>query len=252
MVHCGGEYATLEEVQAVPLPEETSTYVPVAHGDLILNIHKVAGDMLPDYQLHDATFALATGKPKEKGDPRQEGARLFGLSTFMPKENGSEHPMGLSIGYRNSYDKSMKIGMAIGGRVFVCDNLCLSGEMTVSHVHTGDVIDRMKKDIITCLYGAREAWTSVQEVSGLLEDRPVTLDEGFRFLGSLVGEKVLRPTQFNEACREWRESDFGFAPETGWGLYNAVTQGLKSEPVRSVIQKHLDLHERAVGEFLNN
>jgi hypothetical protein len=252
MIHCGGEIASLDQIQEVPLPPETKSYVPVAHGDLVLNIHKVAGDMLADMELTSATFALAAGKPAGKGEPRREGARFFGLSTFMPKEQtDDEQEMGLSIGYRNSYDKSMTIGMAIGARVFVCDNLALSGDMTVAHVHTGDVIDRMRKDIITCLYGARDTWTDVQETATKLADVEITDDDGFRFLGSLIGEKVLRPTQFNEACREWRQPTHEvFEPRTAWSIYNAVTESLKTTPVRSVIQNHLDLHEAAVGEFL--
>lgn len=238
LVHCGGSIATLDEVQAVPVPEKTATYSPVAHGDLIHNLHQVAADMLQGYEIRQSSFALAKG-----------GNRMFGLTTFNDPNNG--HEMGPSIAYRNSYDKSMKIGLAIGKRVFCCDNLALTGDMTVTHVHKGDVIERMKKDIITCLYGAKNTFVRLADDAARLKCVEVNDDEGFRFLGHLVGEKLVRPTEFNTACREWRNpSHDEFGPRTAWSLYNAVTEGLKAVPMNKVIQSHIAFHDIVDAEFL--
>ena len=46
---------------------------------------------------------------------------------------------GLVIGLRNSHDKSFPSALALGNRVFVCDNLAFSGEIKLSRKHTKNI-----------------------------------------------------------------------------------------------------------------
>jgi len=61
-------------------------------------------------------------------------AALFGVMDLVPAEASAGVGMipgvrGLSFGFRNAIDQSMGIKAVAGARVFVCDNLALSGSM---------------------------------------------------------------------------------------------------------------------------
>jgi predicted SpoU family rRNA methylase len=79
---------------------------------------------------------------------------MFAVLTYS---NGVEEDMGLSIGIRNSYDKSMSIGVALGARVFVCDNLAISGEIRIVRKHTAGVWKAIEDMAISTLYRHRPA-----------------------------------------------------------------------------------------------
>ena len=93
LLHCGGVAATLDDLQAVALPEETQTYKPVSHYDLATHIGRVAKEMLHDARLRDGLYALT-----------KDGGRMFGVHVYET----DVQQMGLSIGFRNSYDREFK------------------------------------------------------------------------------------------------------------------------------------------------
>ena len=49
--------------------------------------------------------------------------------------------MSLAMGFRNSIDKSMPLGICAGVTVFVCDNLALSGDFIKFRKHTSGLTD---------------------------------------------------------------------------------------------------------------
>ena len=122
LLHCGGREASLDDLKDVPLPKETKSYKPVSHYDLTMNIRAVAGDMLHDYHFSNGMYALT-----------KDGNRMFGVHVYQTDEPSD---MGLSIGLRNSYDKSMSVGVAIGASIFVCDNLAFTGKIAILRKHT--------------------------------------------------------------------------------------------------------------------
>jgi hypothetical protein len=65
----------------------------------------------------------------------RQGNQLFALLNFKKDHN----ELGLSVAFRNSYDRSMSIGLAIGASVFICDNLALNGDIAVMKKHTKNV-----------------------------------------------------------------------------------------------------------------
>ena len=128
VLHCGAKAATREQVEAVVTPESTATWTPIAHGeiaDAVRNSLEGTG-LVPkaeDYGLsHD-------------------GKRLFGLYTLA-----GEHPdYALTLGFRNSHDKSFAASVCAGSRVFVCDNLAFTGEVTISSKHTTHLRKRLAR-----------------------------------------------------------------------------------------------------------
>jgi len=102
MVHRGGWDATKVDLAAVPVPEETDSYVPVPHNRFVeeVELH------VPRFGLTitDARYALA-----------RDGQQMFGVLTCR---NGGEHAdYALAIGLRNSYDRSLSASLVAGSRL---------------------------------------------------------------------------------------------------------------------------------------
>jgi hypothetical protein len=55
-----------------------------------------------------------------------DGMKLFGVLDLATEMHGCR----FSIGLRNSHDRSMRLAMTCGYRVFVCSNMAFSGEFT--------------------------------------------------------------------------------------------------------------------------
>lgn len=228
LLHAGGQECTVEDLRDIPLPVETRSYKPVSHYDLALNIARVAGDLLAGFTLHKSAFGTA-----------RDGAQLFGVHTFQ----NDQTELGLSIALRNSYDKSLSVGMAFGASVFVCDNLALHGEVLKIRKHTTNVMADLEMMIITGVLRARSNFSSVVEDAESMKQISIEDDGAYRALGHLFGHKVLSPRQMPVALREWHEpSHQDFEPRTLWSLYNSVTEALKSSPPQSILERHIQLH----------
>src|SRR5438477_9276285 len=67
---------------------------------------------------------------------------LFGFLALNVQHAGIR----LALGIRNSHDKSFSLGVTVGYRVFVCDNLAFHGDfmpVTKKHTKRVDIIDVM-------------------------------------------------------------------------------------------------------------
>ena len=223
-----GKYATLEELREIALPEETPSYKPVSHYDLATNLAEVSGTLLRDYELERSQYGLA-----------RDGAQLFGVHTYR---NGSDS-MGLSIGFRNSYDKSMSVGIAIGASVFVCDNLALTGEIAIARKPTSNVWQDLEELTITTIYRSQHNFTRIVEDAQVMQGQHLSDNDAYRLLGLLYGQGVITPRQIPVVKKEWlTPSHEEFEDRNVWNFYQAVTEALKTAPPPKVMEKHIALH----------
>jgi len=225
----GGDYCSLDDLREIPMPEETRSYKPVSHYDLAKNLAEVSGTLLRDYELERSQYGLA-----------RDGAQLFGVHTYR---NGSVS-MGLSIGFRNSYDKSMSVGIAIGASVFVCDNLALTGEIAIARKHTSNVWNDLEELTITTIYRSQHNFTRIVEDAQVMQGQHLTDNDAYRLLGLLYGQGVITPRQIPVVKKEWlTPSHEEFEDRNVWNFYQAVTEALKSAPPPKVMEKHIALHQ---------
>jgi hypothetical protein len=223
-----GKYATLEELREIPVPEETPTYKPVSHYDLAKNLAEVSGTLLRDYELDRSQYGLA-----------RDGAQLFGVHTYR---NGSDS-MGLSIGFRNSYDKSMSVGIAIGASVFVCDNLALTGEIAIARKHTSNVWQDLEELTITTIYRSQNNFTRILEDAQVMQGQFLSDNDAYRLIGLMYGNGIITPRQIPVVKKEWLAPQHdAFEHRNTWSFYNAVTEALKSSPPNRIMEKHIALH----------
>src|SRR5438094_3832001 len=124
MLHRGGWEATKADLATVPVPDPTPSYHPVPYDRFVeeVELH------VPRFGLNiqSSSFALA-----------REGSQMVGVLTCTNGHAGKDYA--LAIGLRNSYDRSLSVGLVAGTRVFCCDNFAFSGEVSMARKHTANV-----------------------------------------------------------------------------------------------------------------
>ncbi len=227
-VHAGGNVVTRDDLSLVPVPEATGSYIPVPHTHLAETLATIGRDILAEFRLEKEQYALA-----------RSGNQMFGVLVF--KDGHSE--LGLSIGFRNSYDKSMAVGLAIGAHVFVCDNLAFTGDVTVLRKHTQNVWQSLEDIAISTLYRSQKNFQRIAEDAERLKVQPLTDKEAFKLMGLLYGKRVITLRQLSFVKLEWlNPAHAEFKPRNRWSFYNACTQALKSCPPLMIMERHISLH----------
>lgn len=224
VLHRGGNLVTKPELDLAPLPEATDSYIPVSHYHLADKFLTISRDLLTDYVLVSEQYALA-----------RQGQQFFAILNFRR----DHQEMGLSLAFRNSYDRTISIGLAIGASVFVCDNLALSGDIAIMKKHTKNVWSALEDLAITTLYKAGKSYEKVLADSEKLKSLPVNDRQAFEMMGFLFGRDIVSPRQLTVVRDSWLKPPHAeFQERNKWSLFNAVTEALKSCPPVSTLEKH--------------
>jgi hypothetical protein len=229
VLHCGGKAVTRQQVEAIPVPPATKTHFPVAY--------KTAIELLHETIIEHTGLAIR----QEAYGLNENGDQLFALTTL--ETGNAEH--GLSIGLRQSYNKSLALGVAVGAQVFVCDNLCFRGDaFMVVRKNTKFVLDDFKSMLVHQVKASLIHYNNMQADIGLMKAKPCELRRGFELLGAAYGEGLLTTTQATVAFEDWRKPRHEeFADRNLWGLYNATTEALKKGGVGTAISRHTEMHD---------
>ena len=222
----------LEQLEAIEMPEPTRTYVPVSHYDLAMNVGSI-GERVIDKELHSKRFGLA-----------RKGQHMFATYTFK----NDEDEVGMSIGFRNSYDKSMSIGVCVGAKVFVCENLMMTGEVTFMRKHTGNILDELNSLIFKVLYNSEDKFVQLQEDKESMKEIPINNQRAWETMGVLFGKGIINTPQISIMRKEWKDpSHDEFNNDSLWSLYNAGTEALKTCSPTRMMSSHIKLHRELVA-----
>ncbi|MCB9807825.1 hypothetical protein H6770_01060 [Candidatus Peribacteria bacterium] len=212
MNHCGASLVTKGDLEIIPAPPPTETWFPIPHLDVLEAVEGTlssAGFEVRNYQL-----SVSHGK-----------LRFFGvLDIATPLADG----VTLSVGVRNSNDKSFPIGFCVGNRTFVCDNLAFSSEIVISKRHTRFGSDRFHEGIAATIdklsdYHSLEAERIKRLQSQAIPDRAAESIVLRAWEQGLVGTRLLRPL-----LDEWRKPTFEeFQDRTAWSMLAAFTHVAK-------------------------
>lgn len=232
VAHCGARKINRAELKDIPVPEGTRTHQPLSHFDIV-NV------------LEEALSFRYLKIVKDEYAVSQDGMKMFGVMDLNAEFSGCR----FSIGLRNSNDKSMRLALTVGYRVFVCDNMAFSGDFTpMLHKHTRKLelydavsiaVDRIHRG-----FAPLEAQVKrMREIELADEQVKLIIYEAFmdgsirgipRHLMSVVHDIYFRPQM--EA----------FYPRNLWSLSNAFTSAFKKlAPV-----KQFETTAR-LGAFLN-
>ena len=227
VVHRGGWEATKADLAAVPVPEPTQSYHPVPYGRFIeeIELH------VPRFglEIRSAQFALA-----------REGAQMFGVLTCS---NGvPDRDYALAIGLRNSYDRSLSVGLTFGSRVFCCDNLAFSGEVTMHRKHTANVF----RDLPDLIYRMLSQVSSMRERTDaeIAAMRATVLGphRAHHLMVEAVKASVVPASRLPKVIEAWEATRHDeFRPRTAWSLFNAFTEDQKRASARLQMEGSLKL-----------
>lgn len=215
ILHCGASPATREEVDAIATPEGTDTWTPVPHGELIDTV----ADSLSGSGLRAVSQDYATTR---------DGNRLFGLFTL-----GSDNPGGdyaLTIGLRNSHDKSFPISVCCGARVFVCDNLSFHGEVVITSKHTRHIKDRLPRIVVEAVQKLTESRRITERRIALYKETEVRGQPHLHDLAlRLYRAQAIPASAVTRVIEEYETPKHDeFKGGSLWCFQNAVTEVLKS------------------------
>lgn len=229
LLHRGGWTATKADLAAVPVPEETDSYVPVPYVRFVEEIELHA----PRFGLviESETFALS-----------RAGQQMFGILDLRAPGPDGDYTLALAI--RTSYDHSFSLGIAGGLRVFVCDNLAFAGEFTLNRKQTLFVF-RDLPDMVFRLLAQVGPFRERQEREiAVWKRHELQAASAHHLMIEAVRADAIPVSRLPHVIEAWETPQHeAFAPRTAWSLYNAFTEVQKSRSPRAQIEGNLRLTE---------
>jgi hypothetical protein len=233
ILHRGARAVDRSALALVPTPEATATWFPVAHSAVIDAV---------EAQLDSAGFTVA----KARFGLSSDNGRLFAALDLRSELAAG---VSLSVGVRNSIDKSLPLGFVAGSRTFVCDNLSFQSELLVARKHTRFGEERFV-EAISLAVGKLGAFQ--QNEARRIEDLRGR-ELGDRDAESLIlrafEQGIVSTRNLAEVIREWRQPSYEeFRPRNALSLYNSFTTVLRERALTNP-QQHAALTIRLGGLF---
>lgn len=214
VAHCGARKVTRDELKEMPLPEATRTHQPLQHFEIV----KVLEEALSFRHLRIVKDEYAVS---------HDGLKMFGVMDLDAAFEGGR----FSIGLRNSNDKSMRLALTAGYRVFVCDNMAFSGDFSpLLHKHSAKL--NLTDSIAVAVDRIYRGLDSIANQITLMREYGLTDNDARLIIYRAFVDRVLKgvPRQlmpvvhanyFDPAHEDFRSRNL-------WSLSNAFTSAFKS------------------------
>ena len=223
------------------VPQETKTYKPVSHQQLMdLTLESITS---AGFELETETYSGA-----------RDGAVANGRYTI---KNVADSEMQLQIGWQNSYDKSLSLKFAIGTRIFICQNGCVSGDYgAFRRKHQGEIQTFTPNAITEYIKQAGDAFTKMQAEREVMKNREVTKRTSAELIGRMIiEENIIESTQLNIIRGQMDNPAFDYgAPGSLWELYQHTTFAMKEVHPSLWMRNHINAHTffvNAAGILVN-
>jgi hypothetical protein len=209
--HSGAVKISRGDLVSIPTPPRTLTFTPVPHSLLV--------DLI-EARLDAKGLCIS----KSEFAVQSDGQKLFAALTLAHQ---TKDDFSFAMAIRASNDKSMPIELVAGLRVFICDNMALSGDSEIlcrKHTSRLDIrgeifsgVDRAIARFFTLdqrIAALKDASLSDVEAKALILDAAVKEVMPLRLIPS-VAKNYLEPPHTE------------FEPRTQWSLHNAFTESFK-------------------------
>lgn len=227
--------ATKDILLATPLPSKTRTYIPVSNEQLIdLTLNSIV----------KAGFEL----DKEIYSSAKEGKVANGRFTIS---NVADSEMQLQIGWQNSYDKSLSLKFAIGTKIFICSNGCVSGDYgSFRKKHSGDIGTFAPDYITEYIKKAGDSFVQMQKEREQMKEIKLTRKIKSELIGRMfIDAEIIESTQVNIIKKELNKPTHDFkAVDSMWELYQFTTFALKDVHPSLWMKNHIDAHNFFTAE----
>ncbi|UOQ96611.1 DUF932 domain-containing protein [Hymenobacter sp. 5317J-9] len=216
----------LDLILSAAVPASTKTYSPLSHLDLINAVKE---------QLDKCGLQVKDERYQEN----RKGQQMFGHLT-VAGHNGEQD---MCLGFRNSYDKSMQVGVVGGSRVIVCSNLMFAGDFKALAMHNGNLVQELNTMLGKAADRLEEHYRKLQLDSEKMKQVEVNPRLIHEILGELFySESVVSEAQLRIIRGELREQT-NFGDGSLWDLYNHTTEALKTTPSGLIIGRHIEAHQ---------
>ena len=214
VAHCGARKVTREELKDIPVPEETTTHKPLSHIEII----EVLEEAL--------SFRSLTVKRDEYAISA-DGMKMFGVMDLNVGFDGANY----SIGLRNSNDKSMRLGLTAGYRVFVCDNMAFSGDFTpMLHKHTRNLA--LQDSVSIAVDRIYRGFSAMEVQVRKMKEYELTDNDAKLLIYRVFMERAVKgiPRSLMSAVHSnyFTPEHVVFTPGNLWALSNAFTSAFKT------------------------
>src|SRR4051812_44222523 len=199
---------TRQPLLAVPTPLGTATHRPVPHAEVVQALVETLG-------------FRHIGVVSEEYAVSRDGMKMFGIVDLDTGMHGCR----FAIGIRNAHDKSMRLAMTVGYRVFVCENMAFNGDFEpVLAKHTKNFslqnalsigVDSMQRNFKPMVESV-ERWqaTQLSDVSARMIIYRAFIEAALEAPRHL--DRKVHDLYFNPTVEE-------FQARTMWSLSNAFT-----------------------------
>jgi len=212
MVHTGGSKLTRAALAEILPPQPTDTFKPIAHNELVTSL--IESLAFRQISIIRDEYAVS-----------EDGMKLFGLLELASGFDGAR----FALGVRNANDKSMRLALTVGYRVFVCDNMAFYGDFTPvlakhsKHFNLQDAlaigIDRMQRNF-------EPMQKQVEDWKGFhLSDAAAKLIIYHAFIEDALDAPKHLARRVNDLY--FNPTHDAFNPRTFWSLSNAFTSAFK-------------------------
>lgn len=219
---------------AAPIPQETKSYKPISHNQLM--------DLTLE-SIHQAGFSL----DQESYTSAREGKVANGKFTI---KNVADSEMQLQIGWQNSYDKSLSLKFAIGTKIFICANGCVSGDYgAFKKKHVGEIQTFTPQAITEYIRGAGDAFKRMQDEREAMKEIEISKRTQAELIGRMIiEEKFIESTQLNIIRKELEHPTHNYGAENSlWELYQFTTFSMKEVHPSLWMGNHIDAHKFFTG-----
>jgi hypothetical protein len=229
VAHGDTRRVSLGEVMAVPTPDRTKTWGVIGHDQLLNTLTGAITEA--GHEIVKQEFSLS-----------KDGGKMFGAFTLDHRTKS----MAWMIGVRNSIDKSLKVGITAGTRVFVCDNLAFSGDFIRFRKHTGRLDgDELRVISIDAVAQMEAKLLGFQNWQESLDTYDMTRQDAEALTFRAVDKDVVSGGRFGSFYdlffkQENKENDAEYEMNLG-GFHGAVTQLWKKNSLIGAGNRHLAL-----------
>ena len=213
LVSANSQLVSRADLMMIPPPAATATWKPIAHGDLIQALDRQLA--VRDVRIKREQFAI-----------QRQGARLFAVLDLALAETDE---VCAAMGIRTANDKSYALEIAVGVKVFVCDNLAFSGDLiALRRKHT--VRFDLNADLSRAVDRYQDQLLVLKGQLAELRERPLADTEAKAMIHDAFARGLLPLRSFPVVSATY----FGASPDmtdvlprTQWGLHNAFTRAIR-------------------------
>lgn len=219
---------TIDQLAAMPEPVAMGrVHRPVPHIKLVDAIRNEITNR--GFEINRSQFALGA-----------KGAALFGVMDLVDTHPGGHtadqlRGRGISFGFRSSTNQELAIKAVAGTRVFVCDNLALSGDLIAFNRKSTTMLDLgavIAAGFDKFLQHTQTLDTQIER----LESTSLSDGEAKQFVYDIFAAAIMPVRLFDDVNRFYfkpADDMIDCQPRSLWGLHNACTRAMKDlTPVR--------------------